>query len=139
MAISAELSLDVQAKAEKIWDILVDAGSWPSWQGSTSVELSTPGPIKEGSIFIVNLDGMKWNLVVTKAERPRRLIWMGQCIGLKAIHEWEFSEEQGKTRITSKETLTGWLLLFFSPLIKKGLSDTDDKWLAALKVKSESS
>ena len=138
MSISVEFSLDVQAKAEKLWDILTDVGSWPSWQGTPFVKLSKPGPIREGSTFIANLGGLKWNLAVTKAERPRKIIWVGQRLGLKGIHEWEFEEEQGKTRATTRETMTGWLLFLIYPLVKKGLSNTDEKWLADLKAKAES-
>ena len=139
MAISVEFSLDVQATAEKLWDILTDVESWPSWQGTPFVKLSEPGSIKEGSTFIANLGGLKWNIVVTTAERPHKIVWVGQNLGLKGVHGWEFNEEQGKTRATTRETMTGWLLFLTYPMVKKGLSKNDEKWLADLKARAESS
>ncbi len=138
MEISVEYSLVVKAKVEKVWDILVDVGSWPRWQGTPFVKLSAPGPVKEGSTFIANLGGLKWDLVVTKAERPNKIVWVGQRMGLKGIHEWEFSQEDGKTRAITRESMTGWLLFLAYPIVKRRLSRTDEKWLADLKVIAES-
>ena len=139
MTISVEYSLEVQAKAEKLWDILTDVDSWPSWQGTPFVKLSTPGSIMEGSTFVAKLGGLKWNLAVTKAERPRKIVWVGRRLGLKGIHEWEFNEAGGKTRVTTRENMTGWMLFLIYPIAKKGLSNTDEKWLADLKTRAENS
>lgn len=138
MGISVEYSLEVQAKAEKLWEILTDVESWPSWQGTPFVKVSKPGRITEGSTFVAILGGSKWNLAVTKAERPRKIVWVGRRLGLKGVHEWEFVEDQGKTRVTTRETITGWMLILIYPIVKKRLSHTDGKWLADFKVRAES-
>lgn len=139
MSISVEYSLETKAKAEKLWDILTDVESWPRWQGTPFVKLSKPGQIMEGSTFVANLGGMRWNLAVTKAERPRKIVWIGRRLGLKGIHEWEFSGEEGKTKVVTRETMSGWMLCLIYPMAKKRLSSTDEKWLADLKKKAESS
>ena len=40
MKINIDYSLEVQAKAEKLWEILTDVESWPNWQGTPFVKLS---------------------------------------------------------------------------------------------------
>jgi hypothetical protein len=53
-------------------------------------------------VFEVKLSGIKWNITVTKAEWPKKLVWMGKAYGLKTIHEWEFQEQEGKTLAANK-------------------------------------
>ena len=77
MKISIDYSLEVQAKAEKLWEILTDVESWPNWQGTPFVKLSKPGRIIKGSTFVVVLDGSKWHLAVIKTERPHKIVWEG--------------------------------------------------------------
>jgi hypothetical protein len=137
MKISVEYSLEVQARAEKLWDVLTDVEAWPGWQGTPFVKLSKPGRIIEDSAFVAVLGGMKWNLVVTKADRPYKIIWEGRRLGLRAVHEWEFKEEQEKTRATTRENITGWLLFLTYPIARKRLAEADEKWLNDLKVKAE--
>jgi hypothetical protein len=137
-AISVEFIVDVQTTADKLWDILTDVDSWPQWQGTHFVKLSEPGRIKEGSIFTAELGGLKWDLKVIKAERPHKIVWVGQRLGLKAVHEWEFNETKGKTIVTTRESMAGWILFLTYPMVRKTLSSTDEKWLADLKIRAES-
>jgi len=102
------------------------------------VELSEPGQIREGSNFSAELGGLKWGLKVVKAERPNKILWVARCLGLKAIHEWEFNRVEGKTIVTTRESMTGWMLLLTYPKARKALSNTDQKWLNDLKARAES-
>ncbi|MCX6011533.1 MAG: SRPBCC family protein [Chloroflexi bacterium] len=136
--ISVEFIADVQATADKLWDILTDVDSWLQWQGTHFVKLSEPSRITEGSNFTVELGGLKWGLKVMKAERPHKIVWVGQRLGLKAVHEWEFNEIEGKTIVTTRESMTGWILFLTYPIVRKTLSSTDGKWLNDLKIRAES-
>lgn len=138
MAINVEFSLEVNAAAQKIWDILTDVEAWPRWQVTNFVKLSQPGPIKEGSTFVANLGGLKWDVRVIKAERPIQIAWDAQRPGLRGVHGWEFKEANGKTTVITRETMTGWLSVLAFPMVKKSLATTDEKWLADLKIRAES-
>jgi hypothetical protein len=138
MEINVEYKAEVKAGAEKIWDILTDVESWPSWQGTPYVKLSASGRIKEGSTCVASLGGLRWKLTVTTAQKPRKIVWEGRRLGIKAVHGWEFDEAGGKTTAVTKEKMRGWTLFFSYPLVKKRLSSTDEKWLADLKAKAES-
>lgn len=137
-AINVEFSVIVQATADELWDILTAVESWRQWQGTRFVKLTEPGPIREGSIFSVELAGLKWHVRVMKAERPHKIVWAGRRAGLKAVHEWEFNEIDGKTTVTTRESMAGWLLLVAHHTVRKTLSGTDEKWLADLKTRAES-
>lgn len=136
--IKFEYSLETQATAEKLWDIIVDVKSWPEWQGTSYIKPVTTGLVKEGSTFVAELGGLKWNITVIKAERPYRVCWIGRRVGLKGIHEWEFLDQGGNTKAVTRESMSGWMLIPLSPIIRKGLAKTDKKWLIDLKSRAES-
>ncbi len=137
MEISVKFSSEAKAKAEKLWDILTDVDSWPLWQGTHFVKTAEPGRIKEGSTFTAELGGLKWALKVTKAEKPHKIVWDAKYIGLKAVHGWEFNETNGRTTVTTYETMTGWMVFLTYPITKKRLSNVDEKWLDDLIVRAE--
>jgi hypothetical protein len=134
--IKAEYSAEVASSAERVWDLLADVKSWPEWQGTSYVDPPV-GPLQKGSIFVAELGGHKWDLTVTRADRPHRLSWIGHQTGLEAIHDWEFVETQGKTRAASRDSVSGWMLLFVRGMVEKKVSSTDERWLASLKAKAE--
>ena len=137
--VSVQFVLDIQAKPEKVWDILADVEGWPKWQGTDFAKLRTAAPLKKGSLFEANLGGMRWDIMVLEAERPRSLVWVGKRPGLKGVHSWEFQEREGKTTVTTRETMSGWMVVNLYFMVRSGLSKTDKKWLADLKVRAESS
>ena len=137
--VSVEFVLDIQAKPEKVWDILADVEAWPKWQGTDFTRLITPAPLKEGSKFEANLGGLRWDLTVIEANRPRSITWGAKRPGLNAVHSWEFQEREGRTVATTKETMSGWMMAFVYFMARSGVSKTDSKWLADLKVRAESS
>jgi len=135
--ISVEFTADVEATADKLWDILTDVDSWPEWLETSYVKSTEAGQLRKDSTFVAELGGVKWNLIVTKAEKPYEICWKGRNLGIEAIHDWKFSEALGETRAVTRETMSGWLLFLLYPIIKIRLQKYDDKWLTALKFKAE--
>jgi len=118
---------------------LADVEAWPKWQDTDFAKLITPAPLKEGSKFEANLGGMRWDLTVIEANRPRSITWGARRPGLKAVHGWEFQERGGKTVATTRETMSGWMVLPGYFVIRRTVSRVDKKWLADLKARAESS
>ena len=137
LTVRVEYQREVKSTAGRLWDILADVKGWPEWQGTQYVD-PPAGPPQNGSTFMAMFGGQKWNFIMTEADRPRRLVWVGRVRGLKAIHEWEFLEAGGRTKATSRESISGWMLLFRRATVRKGVSETDEKWLADLKSRAES-
>lgn len=131
-----EFSVDVDAPAERLWDILADVKAWPEWRAASFVR-PPAGAVKKGTTFRAGLGGLTWAISVTEADRPRKLAWVGRRTGLWGVHEWEFVEEAGRTRATTRETMHGWLLPFVYPMVRRTLPRTDRKWLADLKARAE--
>ena len=136
--IKVEYSLDIQAEAERLWDILTDVQSWPEWMGTSYIKPAEAGPLKKGSTFDAELGGIRWNIRVIKADKPFSICWTGKRLGIEAIHEWEFQEKEGKTKAITRESMSGGILILLYPVIKMKLSKYDYKWLRDLKTKAES-
>lgn len=126
------------AKPEKLWDILADLKSWPKCQWTSCIESISSDQIKQGTTFVAELGGVKWNMTVTKAQRPQRICWEGRRLGLKAVHDWEFIEQEEETNAVTRESMSGWMLILLYPVVKMRLLKGDAKWLADLKSRAES-
>ena len=137
--VNVEYSTEIQATADKVWDILADVEAWPKWQGTSFIKLKTPTPIKEGSVFDVKLAGLKWNITMTKAEKPEKFAWIGKALGMQGNHEWEFKEHEGKTSATTRESVSGWIAIPLYLLARMNAQKLNKKWLADLKARAESS
>jgi hypothetical protein len=135
--IKVEYSVNTQVKAEKLWDTLIDIKSWPQWQWSSYIEPVPTNQVKDGTSFAAELGGLRWNIRVMKAERPKSISWQARRMGLHALHEWEFKEEGGNTRALTRESMSGWMLFLLYPIAKKNLRKTDEKWLTDLKFRAE--
>jgi hypothetical protein len=137
--IKVEFTADVKARAEVLWDILVDVKSWPVVRLVTKIDSPASNLMKEGSSFVAQHQGLKWTLTVGRVERPNKVRWIGRRLGLKAVHEWEFIEEGAKTRAVNRESISGWLTIFLYPLIKRMLARGDEEWLNDLVSRAEES
>ncbi len=136
-AVKVEFQVEVKAKAERLWDILTDVKSWPEWQGTSYIKPIPTSPVNEGATFEVELGGLRWNLTVTEAERPRKVCWTGRRMGMQAIHEWEFIEMEGKTKTVNRESVSGWMLSLLHPIARIKVSKANEKCLADLKARAE--
>jgi len=131
-----EHQVEVDSTAERLWDILTDVKNWQKSQGTSCVE-PPAGPFGEGSRFVASGGGVKWKIAVTEADRPRRIVWVGRRVGLAAIREWKFEQIAGKTRVVSREEMSGWMLPLVYPLVKTQMLRKTKMWLNSLKSRAE--
>jgi uncharacterized protein YndB with AHSA1/START domain len=137
MTVKVEFSDDLQATAERIWDVLTDVKHYPEWVRDISAVDPPAGPEQRDSTFRFKLSGLTYSVTVLEAERPRRLTWYGVGNGLKTTHEWELVEAEGKTRVRNTEITSGWPATLAYPIVKRGMSRIEAKWLADLKHKAQ--
>jgi hypothetical protein len=133
---NVEYTVHVSSTADRLWDIIADVKAWPEWQGTSFVRSPT-GRLQKGTTFAAELGGLKWAVTVTEAHRPNTLTWVGRRPGLRGVHEWEFEEEAGGTKATTREAMSGWMLPLLYPIVKRKLPATDERWLTDLKTRAE--
>ncbi|NLT35273.1 MAG: SRPBCC family protein [Gaiellales bacterium] len=66
-----QFSADVDAPAERLWDILTHGKAWPEWQAASHVRPPQGAPGR-GTTFEAGLGGFTWTVSVTEVDRPRK-------------------------------------------------------------------
>ena len=135
--------IEIQASAERVWQLLTDFASFPQWNPFIR---KASGSLRVGERLEVNIQpsgasGMTFRPTVLKAEPNRELRWLGHLL-ISGLFDGEHSFTieplgEGRVRFTQREVFTGLLV----PLFARGL-DTDtrrgfEEMNQALKSKAE--
>ena len=135
--------IEIEAPAERVWQLLTDFSSFPQWNPFIR---HASGTILVGERLEVNIQpsgarGMTFRPSVLKAEPNRELRWLGHLL-IPGLFDGEhiFTIEplgESRVRFTQREVFTGLLV----PLFARGL-DTDtrrgfEEMNQALKARAE--
>jgi len=135
--------IEIQAPAERVWQLLTDFPSFPQWNPFIR---KASGNIRVGERLEVHIQpsgasGMTFRPAVLKAEPNRELRWLGHLL-ISGLFDGEhiFTIEplgESRVRFTQREVFTGLLV----PLFARGL-DTDtrrgfEEMNQALKARAE--
>jgi uncharacterized membrane protein len=82
-----EVSVDIAADAARVWEVLVDVETWPTWTPTmTSVSLVDRGPLAIGSSARIRqprIGTMLWT--VTELVEGRSFTWEAKRPGLRFV------------------------------------------------------
>lgn len=134
--VKAAHEIEVKAKPEVIWNILVAARRWPDWNPdirATFIE----GDLAVGTEFSWKAGPGTIRSTVTEMEEPHRLLWTGSTPGIKAVHFWEIEKRGEKTLVRSEESWEGLLPGILRGIMKKMLSRSIQQGLIYLKKEAE--
>ena len=135
--------IEIQASAERVWQLLTDFPSFPQWNPFIR---KASGKVQVGERLDINIQpsgasGMTFRPTVLKAEPNRELRWLGHLL-ISGLFDGEHSFTieplgEGRVRFTQREVFTGLLV----PLFARGL-DTDtrrgfEEMNQALKTRAE--
>jgi uncharacterized protein YndB with AHSA1/START domain len=133
--VKARVDMQIAAPPAKVWDLLIDASSWPTWCPQIE-SVKAPGPLAMGTQFIWKSGGTTIHSEVHLLDPDRRLSWTGVASPARAIHVWELkATPDGGTLVTVKESMTGPLMTWLYSSDKLAASET--VWLTALKQAAE--
>ncbi len=133
--VTAHLQIEIAAPPSRVWALLIDAPSWPTW--ATQIQNVSPsGPLTNGKSFTWKSGGTTIHSQVQLFEPERRLGWTGTALTAKAVHVWELTPgRNGGTTVTVNESMDGLLMKAIYPSDK--LAEADKDWLSALKQAAE--
>jgi uncharacterized protein YndB with AHSA1/START domain len=133
--VTAHVSIQIAAPASRVWTLLTDAPSWPSWASQID-SVGSSGPLTNGKTFIWKSGGMTIHSQVHLFDPERRLSWTGTAMSAKAVHVWELTPEpNGATKVTVDESMDGFMMSALYSSEK--LVESDKGWLLALKQAAE--
>lgn len=120
----------VRAPLEAVWFRQTDPSRWMEWQPEID-RSSGPEELSPGDEFTWETAGMTIASKVADVDPPNRIVWSGEADGVKAVHEWRFSQVREGTLV---ETFESWDGDFADvPAMRMALDESLFKWLVALK------
>lgn len=129
-------SITIDAPIGHVWKLQTSINDWPSWQNDiTSAELL--GPLQKGSQFKWKAMGMNILSELQEVVQRKVIGWTGVSIGMRAVHYWYFEKQGSKTKVTTEESLSGWLPSIIKIFKPDFLEDAVAKSLETLKMYSE--
>lgn len=126
----------IKAPINHVWQIQSDINNWPKWQKDVSYA-KLQGKLEKGTVFTWKAMGMNIYSELQEVIENKTIGWSGKSFGMNAIHIWTFNKEGNNTRVTTKESLSGWfptLIKIFKPSF---LDKSLEKALNTLKTYSE--
>ncbi|GIH74440.1 SRPBCC domain-containing protein [Planobispora longispora] len=127
-------SLVIGAPADRVWEIMADLATWPSWASKT--EIVELGAVRPGAPFRWRLNGVPLRSRFAVVAPGRELTWTGVFLAYKAVDRHVLEPlEDGRTRVTVEESFAGPLAsLVYS---EDKLRANHERWLAELKAAAE--
>lgn len=127
LAVTLTASRHLRAPRDRVWRAFCQATGWERWS-------------RDGESASLNPLGLplRLTLTVVEAQDGRRVAWLGRGLGVQSRHEFSFHDQAGGCLVTSRETLSGWMLLLLRPFYSpRRLATNAQAWLAELAAHSE--
>ena len=128
----------VEATPSEVWSVQSDFRTWPEWNPDIG-RLDLQGPLAPGTEFRWTAGGVPIRSTLREVEPGHRLGWTGVApiFGIRAIHTWSFEPEGTGTRVRTEESFEGLLPRLLPGAMRRLLSTTLEKNVAALKAEVE--
>ncbi len=128
--VKAQRSVTINASADQVWDVLINAQNWPSWFKGIS-EVRSPGLLEKGTLFQWHTNGVWIESHVAVCDKGKVLAWSGHAFGNQAIHIWQIESKDSKTILRVQESISGpFAGVFYS---SDALSTFLGQWLDSIK------
>ena len=127
LSVTLAASRHLHAPRAAAWSAFCRATGWREW--SRGGQRATLNPL-----------GLRLRVTVrvVEAQEGHRVAWRGQGLGIQSHHEFSFVDQAGGCLASSRETLSGWMLLLLRPFYSpRRLAVNAQAWLAELAVLAE--
>jgi uncharacterized protein YndB with AHSA1/START domain len=129
-------SIVIDASPEKVWNLQSDINNWSKWQPDVP-SATLQGKLEPGTTFRWKGGGLNITSKLHTVDKPTRIGWTGDSIGMHAVHNWTLEPVEGGTRVTTEESITGWLARVLKLFDPNFMSKSLEKSLQTLKTQTE--
>ena len=138
----AHNQLLINAPAERIWQLLIEANNWPDWYpNAKGVRIQDGGQtLQTDSSFSWTTFGLSIDSRVSEYEPYSRLTWQGFEKGgpPQFCHAWHIIPQGADCLVVTDESAKGPLPKQFRQADESVLNRGHEMWLAVLRWKAES-
>ncbi len=135
-ALKAQAAIEIAAAPEEVWSALTGIDRWPEWQPGVSAA-RLEGGLAAGSVFRWKAKGLGIVSTIRELDPGKRISWTGISLGMRAVHAWTLEAAGGGTRVTTRESMSGWLAFIMRVVSPGFLKKSVAASLGALKSRSE--
>lgn len=129
-------SIRVAAPATKVWSLLSNIDSWPSWNPDVrSARLS--GALQPGSTFVWQAGPGTITSTLHCVLPEHEIAWTGDTMGIRAVHVWRLEREGDETIVATEESWSGFLPWLLRGAFRQILEKSVEAGLAAIKEAAE--
>ena len=126
----------VAAPVDVVWGVLTGLEDWPKWNVSVS-RMDCRGPVVVGTEFHWLAGGVAIHSRIEELDAPRRVVWTGRTMGIRAVHAWELTPAGGGTNVRTEEAFEGLIVRLFAGRMRRELDRALAQGLDALKREAE--
>ena len=132
--------IDIEAPAETVWNILINAGEWEEYyHGASDLVLidNQTGNLGANTVFTWKTMGLRFRSTIKEFEPPFRLSWESNRKSIRGYHAWLIIPTESGSKLITSEAQHGFITLRQKLFVPNKLKGLHDEWLAAIKLKSE--
>ena len=132
--------IEIEAKPEKVWSILVDALKWESWyKGAKDIVFvdSAHQQLQSSTVMKWSTMGLRFRSEIKEFQPYRLLAWESIKKSIRGYHVWLIIPTDKGCKVITDESQNGWLTFFEKTFQRKKLNRLHDLWLAELKKRAE--
>ncbi len=133
--------IDIKAEPQIVWDLLIDAESWPEWyEGMKNVKVNTNnnGMLEQKTILSFETMAQYFETVTVKEfEPPYRLSWEAVRNDIRGYHAWLIIPTDEGCKVITSEAQHGFKASLQKIFLPNKLRKLHDVWLEGFKNKAE--
>ncbi|MGO4350029.1 SRPBCC family protein [Paenibacillus sp. MCAF9] len=131
-----DLSIEIAASQEIVWQIQTGINQWPTWQKNVS-KAQLSGSIAVGSTFHWETHGLPIDSTIREVDPMRRIVWGGPAQGIEGVHVWTITPTAKGVLVHTTESWDGPPVAADPDGMRTALTASLNTWLADLKTAAE--
>ena len=128
--------IEIEASSETVWNVLAVFSRWPEWNPDVR-SITLDGPVAPGTRFRWKAGPGTITSTLREVVRPRTIAWVGDTMGIHAVHAWRIEPSGGRVVVTTDESWRGLLPRLFRRSMQRQLQRSTDTGLQRLKIEAE--
>jgi hypothetical protein len=128
--------IDIAAPPGVVWDVLTGFSQWPAWNPDVK-SMAMSDPVAVGSTFRWKAGPGTIRSTIRQVEPPRRVVWTGKTMGIRAVDAFAFEPHDGGTLVRQEESWAGVIARLLRASLQRTLDRSLESGLQHLKAESE--
>ena len=133
--------IDIRASPETVWNILIQAETWPNWyEGARNVAITSPDDttiLLEDAVFTWKTMGLNFESFIREYEPYSRLSWESKKNSIKGYHAWLIVPTDNGCKLITQESQTGFLTFMQKVFQPRKLEGLHQIWLEEIMQKAD--